>query len=91
MAVPFLQQIKEALDVEDVDNDTRAIMIETLVVQASIDAFNAIHAPAISLEDRIGVIFQEMAQDKDLWNSEHLDAVLHVMTRLEEMRKGYEA
>ena len=91
MAIPFIQQIKEALDLEDVDNDTRAIMIEILVLGAANDAFNAIHTPGIALEDRVGVIFGEMAQDRKHWSSDHLDAVLHVMTRLEEMRKGYEA
>jgi hypothetical protein len=91
MATQFIDRIKEALEVEDVDNETRAVMIETLVVQASIDAFKALHAPGIALEDRIGVIFDEMAQDKEQWNSDHLDAVLHVMTRLEEIRRGYES
>jgi hypothetical protein len=81
---------KEALDVEVVDNDTRSIMID-LVLGAANDTFNAIHTPGIALEDRVGVIFGEMSQDRKHWNSDHLDAVLHVMTRLEEIRKVYEA
>ena len=91
MVEPFIDQIKSALGAYDIDDDTRALMIENILVGAANDAFDAIHNPGIALEDRVVVIHDEMAKNQNYWNPDQLEAVRYVMTRLIEMRTGLEA
>jgi hypothetical protein len=89
---PFIEQVKDVLSVDDLSDDERAKMLERVLITAANKAFDAIHLPAIALEKRVGAIFDDMVcDDTRFWNGDHLEGVIHVMRRLEEMRKGNEA
>lgn len=85
---PLRQQILLILRAYEVDEHHKAMDIENIISRAASNAFDAIHTPGIALEDRVGVIFDEMNEDREKWNSDHLYGVIHVMNRLIEMRTG---
>jgi hypothetical protein len=83
----YLNKIKHALTSPEVPVNEAVETIEDALEAAANHVFELISNPAMAGEYRVGIIFDEMAKDKDRWNSDHLEAVLYVLTRLEEMRK----
>jgi hypothetical protein len=83
----YLNKIKHALTSPDIDVKTSTEIIEDALDAAANDIFELISNPKMAPEYRVGIIFNEMSQNQERWNSYHLEAVMHVMTRLEEMRK----
>jgi hypothetical protein len=75
----YLNKIKHALTSPDIDVETSTEMIEEALDAAANEIFELISNPKMAPEYRVGIIFNEMSQNQERWNSYHLEAVMHVL------------